>query len=124
MPNVQQQQGSRDCGLFAIAFALHSALGQDIPELEFNQSEMRKHLINCFSKKLLTPFPTSDISTARQNFFPGRSIDLYCDCRMPESFGDMVECEKCESWYHQQCVDYSPKKSNWICRSCLSNSIN
>ena len=54
VPHVQQQQGTRDCGLFAIAFALHAALGQDVLSLEFDQSA------KCFSKKLLTPFPTLD----------------------------------------------------------------
>ena len=57
VPYVQQQQGTRDCGLFAIAFV---ALEQDVLSLEFDQSAMRNHLIKCFSKKLLTPFPTLD----------------------------------------------------------------
>ena len=118
VPHVQQQQGTRDCGLFAIAFALHSALGQDVLSLEFDQSAMRNHLIKCFSKKLLTPFPTLDKLNTRGYHFPYRQIELYCDCLMPESYGDMVACDKCEKWYHQQCVVYTPDIKIWMCSSC------
>ena len=44
IPSVMQQDGANDCGLFAIAFALHAALGE---ELEFNQCAMRKHVLEC-----------------------------------------------------------------------------
>ena len=43
VPHVQQQQGTRDCRLFAIAFPLHAALGQDVLSLEFDQSVMSNH---------------------------------------------------------------------------------
>lgn len=33
---VQQQKGMTDCGLFAIAFAYHSAQGDDVAKLEFD----------------------------------------------------------------------------------------
>ena len=58
IPSVQQQQGSSDCGLYAIAFALHAACGDDMKDLEFNQTQMRSHLLECFRKKELVRFPT------------------------------------------------------------------
>ena len=33
---VQQQEGGVDCGLFSIAAAYHSAMGDDLRELTFN----------------------------------------------------------------------------------------
>ena len=45
VPPVQQQNGSNDCGVFAIAFAVHAALGDDIRRLEFDQNQMRDHLL-------------------------------------------------------------------------------
>ena len=58
IPSVQQQTGSSGCGLYAIAFAVHAALGNDVKHLEFNQIRIRKHLLQCFRKKELVPFPT------------------------------------------------------------------
>ena len=37
IPSVMQQDGANDCGLFAIALALHAALGDKVEELEFDQ---------------------------------------------------------------------------------------
>ncbi len=117
VPHVQQQVGTYDCGIFAIAFALHAALGQKISSIEFNQSAMRTHLMKCFSKKKLMPFPFIEKLSARRHYFPMRHISLYCVCFMPETFGDMVECEVCETWFHQRCVGYSCEQ-NWRCSSC------
>ena len=38
LPNVQQQNGVTDCGLCAIAFAVHLALGDDVSKLNFDQA--------------------------------------------------------------------------------------
>ena len=58
IPSVQQQKGNSDCGVFAISFAVHAALGNNIEEIEFNQYETREHIVNCFRNGLFTPFPT------------------------------------------------------------------
>ena len=57
---------------------------------------MRNHLMKCFSKKLLTPFPTLDKLSTRGYHFPYRQIELYCACLMPENYGDMVACDEIE----------------------------
>ena len=54
---MQQQVGSIDCGLFAIAFAVEIAsngLGAAF-RAKFEQQEMRTHLHNCFQRKTLEP---------------------------------------------------------------------
>ena len=58
IPPVQQQKGSSDCGIYAIAFAVHAALGDDVEHLEFDQTQMRNHLLQCFGKRELVRFPT------------------------------------------------------------------
>ncbi|KAL5506012.1 hypothetical protein EMCRGX_G007571 [Ephydatia muelleri] len=55
---VQKQRGSDDCGFFAIAFALHAALGHCLEEIEFDQATMRDHLLKCYTTRNFTPFPT------------------------------------------------------------------
>ena len=52
-----EQDGANDCGLFAIAFALHAALGDKVEELEFDQCAMRKHVLECLLNDCFMPFP-------------------------------------------------------------------
>ena len=40
----------RYCGVYAIAFAVHAALGDDVKHPEFDQTRMRNHLLQCFRK--------------------------------------------------------------------------
>lgn len=50
----QQQNGCKDCGVFAIACC--TAIAFKSP-MQFNQSAMRRHLLKCFNDLLITPFP-------------------------------------------------------------------
>ena len=59
---VQQQQGVTDCGLFAIAYAVHLANGNDPAKVKFEQKKMRTHLTNCLKKKRLEAFPIEKLS--------------------------------------------------------------
>ncbi len=117
---VQQQSGSVDCGLFAIAYAFHAALGDDVSQLRFNQSQMRRHLLKCFSQQELTPFPETQNSvstSATKHHF----VHLYCSCRRPESYDRfMIQCDACDEWYHVKCVGLSKSKfpKKWLCKNC------
>ena len=53
----QKQKGEKDCGLFAIAFATAIAWGLQPSKQNFNQSAMRMHLVHCFNRKEMSPFP-------------------------------------------------------------------
>ena len=44
LPEVQQQLGSSDCGLFAIAFATSILKGEDPSSVRYIQSRMRQHV--------------------------------------------------------------------------------
>ncbi len=62
----QTQHGSNACGLWAIAAAYHTALGDDIGELTINDEKMRSHLIRCFTSQKLRRFPkTKDTGSER-----------------------------------------------------------
>lgn len=54
---VQKQQGYNDCGLFAIACAVHLAKKRNPEMAYFFQSQMRPHLINCLSQGRMSLFP-------------------------------------------------------------------
>ena len=53
----QIQNGYNDCGLFALAFATSLANGEDLSNIKYDQSLMRKHLQVCFENKELNSFP-------------------------------------------------------------------
>ena len=121
IPYVQQQKGIADCGLFAVAFAVHLAFGDDVSKLTFDQSKMRQHLIKCFQKKEMQPFPLTRAAPRSQSYFPFREIELFCSCQMPETYGDMIECDKCGDWYHMDCVGLKsppPEQEQWNCSKC------
>ena len=116
---VQRQHGSDDCGLFAIAFALHAALGQCLEETEFVQVDMRNHLLKCFTARKFTPFSTSIV---RRECNPRIiQLNVFCCCQMPATYGDMVQCGRCEQWFHIKCVGLPSLPSSdeeWNCSLC------
>ena len=57
MGHYQKQKGGKDCGLFSIAFATAMAFGLYPSKLKFDQSMMRQHLVDCFNKERMIPFP-------------------------------------------------------------------
>ena len=57
MSRCQKQTGGKDCGLFAIAFAVALVFNKCPSILKFNQQKMRSHLVECFTKQEMTPFP-------------------------------------------------------------------
>jgi hypothetical protein len=116
---VQKQRGSDDCGVFAIAFALHAALGHCLEEIEFDQATMRDHLLKCYTTRNFTPFPTKKVKRAHHTLI--MNIDVFCSCQMPDTYGDMVQCGLCEQWFHIKCVGLHSLPSSaeeWNCSLC------
>ncbi len=58
---VQQQQGTRDCGLIAIAYAVHLANNKDPSKVKFTQAKMREHYLSCLRNKKLELFPVDKL---------------------------------------------------------------
>lgn len=57
MPVMQFQEGSTDCGLFAIAVVVALLYGVDPSARAYDQSQMRKHLITCLERQVFLMFP-------------------------------------------------------------------
>ena len=121
---VQQQDGSMDCGLFALAFAIESCQGGNLSKVTFDQLRMRVHLLHCLENGCLKRFPIkytgqSDKRAVQLN----HSYKLYQCCQMPEFYGDfMVECDGCGLWVHCDCtgidVEMMTQHSQWFCHLC------
>lgn len=120
-PYVQQQRGGSDCGLFAIAFAVHLAFGDNLSTLQFDKALMRRHLLKCFQQKEMMPFPQMTKTTAhRPKRLRGVMIELCRWCLMPETFAATVKCKKCDDWCHLKCArPILPTRSKkWTCGNC------
>ena len=116
---VQQQEGTQDCGLFCIANAYSVAMGKNPRNIDYNQSTMRSHLEECFEKEELSLFPPSPVPVKRSRL-RHLFVKVYCFCKRPESYDDMVECEGCSTWFHFKCVGLcsSSNTDNWKCSTC------
>ena len=55
--NVNKQANYDDCGVFAAAYCTALANGQNPSSFVYNQSAMRKHLVQCLSNAIMEPFP-------------------------------------------------------------------
>ena len=121
--DVQEQRGSSDCGLFAIAFITSVCCGVDPATLNYNQKAMRQHLLECIENDQMKPFPSEQGRKPKPS--ETECLKVYCTCRLPYHGSPMVECSNCKEWYHVSCIDI-PRKYlvdctlDWFCTTCNS----
>ena len=116
----QQEEGSNNCGLFSIAAAYHAAKRDNIAAITFNENRMRSHLVHCFEHQKFTAFPKSrKIGKASRPQLQHICISIYCPCQRPDSFDEMILCDKCDTWYHFKCAKVKEDPlEDWFCSSC------
>ena len=101
---VQQQSGITDCGVFAVAFAYHAAIGDDLKTITFDQGQLRKHLLHCFEKKELSRFPHKLVRRKVKCKIQFVALHCYDNCKLPESYDNLLGCDSCDQWYHYKCI--------------------
>ena len=122
LANLATQKGSSDCGLYAIAILTTLAFGNDPTKIVYHQDEMRPHLKQCFESGTITEFPILQRrSRIRERILSVIDCPVYCICRLPEGSHEdtMIQCDKCEQWYHSKCVKVNCEMGNlrkWFCR--------
>ena len=76
--------------------------------MTFDEIKLRQHLVNCFERQELTPFPLAlpekNVRRAKQQNI---LIEIHCTCGCPDTFDDMVACDidGCDHWFHLSCVN-------------------
>ena len=55
--SCRKQLGGADCGVFAIAYAVDILEGNNPERIRYEQTKMRKHLVECLEAGKFTPFP-------------------------------------------------------------------
>jgi hypothetical protein len=77
-----EQQGSADCGVFAIAYATEIAMGSDpeeVADIWFRQGDMRSHLAAAFDAGHITRFPRVSTGMAIGDQQKNVQIDVITD---------------------------------------------
>ena len=127
--NVGTQKGSSDCGLYAIAMMTSLANNDDPVNLVYNQQELRIHLQQCFENGAIEKFPISKARRMKKRVSKELTCMIYCKCRLPDQQdgSEMVQCDKCQEWYHAKCLDFKPQQiidddDEWFCDDCVSQS--
>ena len=135
--SCQKQENTDDCGLFAIAFAVTLASGQNPSLSSYSPSQLRPHLVNCLQKNEIVCFPQATPAD-RVVLCKTKAIKkerVYCHCRRVhyepkqvsstggevESPWDAIKCTSCKEWFHRQCETW-PQKTwgiQWKCKNCL-----
>lgn len=125
---VQQQTGTLDCGLFAIAFAVELCNGEDPSKMVFIQEKMRDHLLTCLEKRKFDLFPKKRHRSKKITVSClVTTYNIHCFCRYPETYDKkMVECCQCKEWYHFSCIGITSSKDvqgNWNCSKCAGHGV-
>lgn len=125
--SCQRQANGFDCGVFAIAFAVSLAFGDNPALLAYDPKRLGTHLKKCFSTRELKPFPSRATRSQRLVSLKSYSVELFCYCRMPDGFFPLgqdqlswIFCDSCENSFHKICVPKLPKRetSKWYCDNC------
>ena len=117
----QQEEGSNNCGLYSIAAVYHATKRDRIAILQ------RSHLMRIECGPILST--ALNIKNSQLSPSPGKlvkQVDLNCStfasqCTVPvsgqtRSFDEMIQCDKCDTWYHFKCAKV--KEDHWFCSSC------
>ena len=128
----RQQEGSLACGVYAIGYIVEFCLN-GFEELDkkcykeerwnFHVDECRELIIDCLQTKKMSKFPYNVTSFEKEMpiQFETYKIELNCDvCDLPNFFDDMVGCDRCHKWFHQNCINnmYDGKQPTWLCEKC------
>ena len=104
-PNINDQTGGSDCGLFTIANATATCCGDDPTSQLWDQPEMRQHLVKCFKVGYMEMFKTATAAKPKviRTVETTDEVQIYCACRQPDDGEDMIRCDKCYDRYHRVC---------------------
>ena len=119
---VQKQSNSNDWGLFAIAFATTLYHGGNPSKTRYDQTALKKHLVNCLESLEVTLFPETSTQVPWHTTVGHKTVTIYCLCRMPNDKREYVQCAGCDDWYQPRCAKIPASARNtkrkWFCSRC------
>ena len=122
-PPCKQQQSNVDCGLFAIAFAVEYCFTREVKYIDYDEGLMRSHWLKCLADGHLTPFLRSSRPKKSGEEDDVTVVQVFCDCRLPSSYGNLIQCEACSAWFHLRCFGLAEDfKGNFMCDRCVKGN--
>jgi hypothetical protein len=123
----KQSPRSRICGYYAVASATACCI-RDKPMCEmYDEIELMNHFqkVNAEGAPIelfpSVPLQLEYVSEARRRI-------VYCLCYQPFR-GKMIQCLKCQKWYHVKCLKPRPtdevlrrQSASWYCSCCCNKS--
>jgi hypothetical protein len=114
----QQQNNGVDCGVFALANTISLAMGQSAEHIVYS-ANFRHELLTMLNNGKVAVFNVSMTDGHDSSFRTRTHINrlesrmpipvmvkkftIFCFCRMPESYGDIVICDVCNGKFPQKC---------------------
>ena len=122
--NTHQQSGTSDCGVFAIAAATSICHNEDLAAIQWDQSQMRGHLITCLERERMKPFPRKENLKKDKKIIKTVTHTLHCICRKRHKPREtMKQCAACCVWFHAKCLNIPTHalagSYKWTCNTCL-----
>ncbi len=122
---TQQQLGTSDCGLFAIANMFSMALGCNLDSIEFDQSKLREHLLHCLNNQEVNMFSHKVLLEKKDVISMQQKISVHCKCHVYKQTEYLIKCTKCEKRYHFKCLNLKDNvellavmHEDYICTKC------
>jgi PHD-finger len=119
-----QPPSSRLCGYYAMAAAIAICNNIDPTGVTYHVSTLVSTVNEGLKSGILTVVPPA---SSRRKYVIRNSHykKLYCVCSKPWQDLQMVECSKCNNWYHTKCVSVSiPQLKRlsmlWLCAQCAN----
>ena len=77
-------------------------------------------LLELVTRKLENGMDKENKSPVSCSAMSDTCIQTYCVCKTTEDSGAMVACDKCDMWYHPECLGLKrlPVKKVWYCPDC------
>ena len=116
--NVDKQGGSSGCGVYALAYCTSLVHGENPCSFVYCQVEMRDHLKSCIENSHFTTFPVVKKRRLSTDDCCTHVIEICPVCLLSDNGTVMVLCEKCNRWYHKECVQSFSEENEWICIKC------
>ena len=74
--------------------------------------------MQCFEKKVLSPFPSLRKQKVARNKLSNIVIPVYCHFGRPDSLDEMMI--QCDAWFHFECVCIQIAHDDvWFCSNCI-----
>jgi ribonuclease HI/exonuclease III len=131
VPVAVRQIGGVDCGLFAIAYAVDLAFGNDPAKTHYDQREMRDHLKSVLFEQAIKKFPRLPPASKQAGRRPledwqdRKCYSEKCPIGYRASTGKALECSTkgCPRWSHIKCSGLDLRsqgrlrnpKERWFC---------